>query len=181
MRREVRIVLAAVWIVMMPGCTSVSAKYDFSRAVDFDDYRTFSWVALHPLVAAPAGVNPLLEDRLEQTTRDLLAAKGYRFVADARDADFVVGFALGATDKVRIESYPARYRGGGYWGGPAVQNVSVQQHVEGRLTVDIFDVATEQPAWHGWATRRITSSVKEDPRQAIREALTAVLANFPPR
>jgi hypothetical protein len=181
MKAGLKAIAAIVWIGWIAGCASVTAKHDFNPAVDFDDYRSFSWVSEHPLVAAPEGVNPLLENRLQQTTRELLTAKGYRFVADASDASFVVGFGLGATDKVRIDSYPAHYRGAWHWRAVPVQEVSVQQYVEGRLTVDIFDVATEQPAWHGWSTRKITSSVQNDPRQAIREALTAILANFPPR
>ncbi len=181
MKSALHAMVAIVVIVLVAGCASTSATHDFNPSVDFDDYRTFSWVSRNPLVAAPEGANPLLEDRLEQTTLDLLSAKGYRFVADPKAADFVIGFALGATEKVRIESYPARYRGAWHWGGAGVQEVSVQQHIEGRLTVDIFDVATQQPAWHGWATRRITSSVRKEARQAIRDALTAILANFPPR
>jgi len=54
------------------------------------------------------------------------------------------------------------------------------QHVEGRLVVDIFDVRTHQPAWHGWATRTLSTSDRKDPQPAIRSALTAILANFPP-
>lgn len=174
-------IAAMVVMSMLTGCASIVARHDFNPAVDFDAYKTFSWVSPHPLVAAPVGADPLLEDRIEQTARDLLTAKGYRFVDDAESADFVVGFAVGATDKVRIDSYPSAYRGTWHWpGGPTVQDVTVRQAVEGRLTVDIFDVATHQPAWHGWATKDITPKDARDSRPAIREALTATLAHFPP-
>jgi Domain of unknown function (DUF4136) len=180
MKCSIQSVAAIVVAACVAGCSGISAKHDFNRAVDFDGYETFSWISAHPLVAAPPDVSPLLEDRIEQTARDLLVAKGYRFVADPARADFVVGFAVGATDKVRIDSYPASYRGAWHWPGPYAQEVNVRQFVEGRLTVDIFDVATRQPAWHGWATKNITPKDQSDSRAPIREALTAILANFPP-
>jgi Domain of unknown function (DUF4136) len=180
MKSMIRAVAAVVVATIVAGCSSVSAKHDFNRAVDFDDYKTFSWISAHPLVAAPAGTNPLLEGRIQQTARELLMAKGYRFVEDPEQADFVVGFAVGATDKVRIDSYPASYRGAWHWPGVYAQDVNVRQFIEGRLTVDIFDVATHQPAWHGWATKNVTPKDQSDSRPAIREALTAILANFPP-
>jgi hypothetical protein len=128
-------------------------------------------------------VSASVESRIEQTARDLLTAKGYRFVDDPGKADFVVGIGLGATDKLRIDTYPATYRGPWHW--PDRGHETVRQHGEGRLVVDIFDVRTQQPAWHGWATKTLTTgdtkSDEKDLQAAIRSALTAILANFPPR
>jgi len=181
MKFAIQIIVALVVTTCVAGCSTTLARHDFNPAIDFDGYKTFSWISAHPLVAAPVGTNPLLEDRIEQTARDLLVAKGYRFVDNAEQADFVVGFGLGATDKVRIDSYPAGYQGTWHWPGvTSAQEVNVRQFIEGRLTVDIFDVATHQPAWHGWATKNITPKVEADSRPAIREALTAILAHFPP-
>jgi hypothetical protein len=174
-------IVCALALTVLAGCSTTLAKHDFNPAIDFDSYKTFAWVSPHPLVAAPVGTNPQLEDQIEQVARDLLMAKGYRIVDSAEQADFVVGFGLGATDKIRIDSYPAGYRGAWHWpGGASSQEINVRQFIEGRLTVDIFDVATHQPAWHGWATKNITAKVAADSRPAIRDALTAILAHFPP-
>ena len=164
--------------VMLAGCTTISAAHDFNPAVNFDQYRTFSWIADHPLVDPSPNVSPLLESKIQQTARDLLTAKGYRFVDDPEQADFLVGFGLGATDKLRIDTYPASYRGPWHWS--AGHDVAGRQHVEGRLVVDIFDVSTHRPAWHGWATKTITVADQRDPQAAIRSALTVIFANFPP-
>ena len=180
MQLRIQTIVAIAFAAISAGCSSISTTHDFNPAVDFDGYKTFSWVTSHPLVAAPVGTNPLLEDQIEQTARDLLVAKGYRYVDDRTKADFVVGFGLGATDKVRIDSYPANYRGTWHWPGPSAQQTNVRQFIEGRLTVDIFDVATEQPAWHGSATKNITAKDQTDSRPAIRVVLTAILAKFPP-
>lgn len=180
MRFAIQIIVAVLVTMFVAGCSTTLANHEFNPSIDFDGYKTFSWVSQHPLIAAPVGVNPLLEDRIQQTARDLLMAKGYRFVDDPKRADFVVGFALGAADQIRIDSYPAEYQGAWHWPGGTGHEGNVRQFVEGRLTVDIFDVATHQAAWHGWATKNITTKDDKDSRPAIREALTAILAHFPP-
>jgi hypothetical protein len=170
--------LAIGAVTVLIGCETISATHDFNPAINFDQYRTFAWISAHPLVDPAPNVNPLLEGRIEQTARDLLTAKGYRFVDEPERADFVVGFGLGATDKVRIDAYPAAYRGAWHWN--AGHDVTVRQHTEGRLVVDIFDVRTHQPAWHGWSAKTLTVVDRKDPQPAIRSALAAIFANFPP-
>jgi hypothetical protein len=179
---KLEMVLVLVLTAVVAGCSTTLARHDFNPSIDFDSYKTFAWISAHPLVAAPAGTSPQLEDQIEQVARDLLTAKGYRYVDSVEQADFAVGFGLGATDQVRIDSYPAAYRGAWHWpvGGGTQDVVNVRQFIEGRLTVDIFDVATHQPAWHGWATRNITEKTQTDARPAIRDALKVILAHFPP-
>ncbi len=178
MNKAIRTIAIVLALASGGGCASIASHHDFNPEVNFDLFATFSWVSPHPFVDPAPDVGPLLEGQIQQTAQDLLVAKGYRFVEDADRADFVVGFGLGATDKLRIDSYPAAYRGPWYWHG--THDVRVRQHLEGRLVVDIFDVRTHKPAWHGWATKTITTSDRKDPQPAIRAALTAILANFPP-
>ncbi len=183
MKKRIRttslIVAMTIVAVAISGCTTIAAHHDFNPTVNFDQYKSFAWISPHPLVDPAPSVSPLIQSRIEQTAKDLLTAKGYRFVEDPEKADFVVGFGLGATDKVRIDAYPATYRGPWHWPGGS-HEVTVRQHVEGRLVVDIFDVRTHQPAWHGWATRTLSTRDRKDPQPAIRSALTAIFANFPP-
>ena len=171
--------VAMALVAVISGCTTIAAHHDFSPTVNFDQYKTFAWIAEHPLVDPAPSVGPSIESRIEQTAKDLLTAKGYRFIDDAEKADFVVGFGLGAADKLRIDTSPATYRGPWHWGGGS-HEVTARQHIDGRLVVDIFDVRTHQPAWHGWATKIVTTSDQKDPQPAIRSALTAIFANFPP-
>src|SRR5258708_7635562 len=111
MKCEMHAVLVFALTVLVAGCSTTLATHDFNPSIDFDSYKTFAWISAHPLVAPPAGTNPELEDQIEQVARELLTAKGYRFVDNTEQADFAVGFGLGATDAVRIDSYPSGYRG----------------------------------------------------------------------
>jgi hypothetical protein len=178
--KRYRGIVAVALAVMTAGCGSLSVKSDVNPSVDFDNYKNFAWVSPNPLVGLPAGGNPLLEQRIMDITKALLTAKGYGYVADPERADFVVGFGIGAPDEVRIDSYPARYRGTWHWSPVYARDVHIRHYVEGRLTVDVFDVVTEQPAWHGWSTKNVTATDPNASRALLRETLTAILARFPP-
>lgn len=180
MKRSIRTIALFMAVTAISGCATIAAHHDFNPDVSFDQYKTFAWVSPHPLVDPEPAAGPSMESRIEQTARDLLIAKGYRYVDDVDQADFAIGFGLGASDKLRIDTYPAAYRGPWYWRGGS-HEVTARQHIEGRLVVDIFDVRSHRPAWHGWATRTISArDQKKDPQPAIRAALTAIFANFPP-
>ena len=49
-----------------------------------------------------------------------------------------------------------------------------------QLAVDLFSVREARPVWHGTTATRVTRSDREDPDELIREALEAILGEFPP-
>ncbi|ADJ27789.1 DUF4136 domain-containing protein [Nitrosococcus watsonii] len=174
-------------IALASACaTTIKGRSDYNPAVNFADYHTFSWIGDSPLISAPSGMNPINVQRIMDEIRHDLTAKGYRFVHDQTEADFVVSFTIGTRDKINIDSYPAAYGGywgwgGRYYGGTGMMATDVETYTEGVLAIDIFDVATHQPAWHGWAAEPITNSVRENPSPVIAEAVAAILSNFPPQ
>ncbi len=180
MKVWIRAILMIVAMSAISACATIAANHDFNPAVNFDRYETFSWVSAHPLVDPSPDVSPLLEGRIEQTARDLLVAKGYRFVDNAdsrglRRRVWTRGNRQSAYRRLScdVPSGPWHWRGTSH-------DVTVRQYTEGRLVVDIFDVRSRQPAWHGWATKTLSTNDLKDPQSAIRSALTAILANFPP-
>ena len=179
----------ACWLVT--GCAAtMRATTDFDRTVDFSAYQTFSWIDANPLIRSVTQrpLSPLVERRLMSNTKDLLTAKGLRFTEDPAEADLAVAFTIGSRDGIRIDSFPSRgiharpsgprrntWRG--YWTG---STVTTRQYTEGQLAVDIFDLAEARPVWHGTASRQITLAEREAPDELIREALEAILKDFPP-
>lgn len=172
--------MAIVSLAIVAGCTSLKAEHDYDPSADFASYQSFSWIGPRPLLAG--GQSPLLEGRLMRLTEETLRAKGYHFVSNPEDADFVVAFTVGSRERVRVDSYPSAYRHPYRWGGYpyAANEVSVRQYTEGRLAIDVFDVQRHGPVWHGWATKTITSSDQADPEPVIRSIIAAIMANFPP-
>ncbi len=165
------------------GCASkATVQSDFDAGTDFSSYRTYSFISDKPLISAAPGVSPLLQGRLIAATQRGLDAKGYRYIDNREQADFVISFTVGARDKIRVNSYPSTYRGAymGGWAAPYHSEVDVRNYTEGTLAIDAFDVAERKPVWHGWAVKSITMSERQNPEPLINDIVDAILKEFPP-
>lgn len=181
--------LTMLSLLLLSACGSNPPVVDYDSSANFAAYKTYAFISDHPLMRAEgtAGGSPLLEGKLMRTTDETLQAKGFVKVDNPESADFAVGFTVGARDKIRVNSYPEPYRpyyGAWGWGGPyyagATNNVDVQQYTEGRLAIDVYDVAEHKPVWHATATKRITDSMRRNPNEAVHEVVNEILASFPP-
>lgn len=190
MKQAMNCLASAAGVVLLWGCaTSLTATTDYDPGVDFARYESFGWIDPNPLIRSVTQrpLSPLLVDRLKAETKDILTSQGLRFEENAAEADLAVAFTIGSRDGIRITSYPTRsfqrgvggrrYTWGNYWGG---SNVRSRTYTEGQLAVDLFSVAEARPVWHGTTASRVTRSDREDPGELIREALEAILAEFPP-
>jgi hypothetical protein len=150
----------------------------------FSGYRNFAWM----LREQHGSRNPLVAQRAHDAIEAELARKGYTRVADAAAADFLVDFTIGAHDRIDVASFPGPYFvpdgriypdwwGYRYWG----PQLDVRQYREGVLSIDVFDVQSRTPVWHGWARKELTRSDVERSEAPIRAAVQAVLQGFPPR
>ena len=192
MRIRQWISLAAVSV--LSACASpVNTESTVNPKVDITGYRSFAWISDKPLVARigdskPA--NPVIEKQIETAIAEGFQAKGYAMVDDRAKADFLVGFTVGSRDKLRVTTVPRahhgyyrglhgrRARGANYYGAPIV---STQTYTEGVLAIDVFDVKSKQPAWHGYSTKTITSHDRKNPGPVISEVVTSALTQFPSR
>lgn len=181
------LVLAIGVSIALSGCaSSVSVDTDFNPKVDFTSYKTFAWIKADPLISAPSDFNPLNKPRIESAVVRVMTEKGFTQVTDGSAADFVVAYTVGTRDKIRVDqSYPSHYGsrwgwGGRYWGYASYNDTHVRNYTEGRLAIDIFDVARAEPAWHGFATKNVTSKDRQNPAPIINEAVEGILAKFPP-
>ena len=188
-RRAFRILVGAAALgalLALGACESIKVNSDFDHDFVFANYRTFSWISDRPMISKATEVSPLAEGRIQRAITDDLSRKGIRYVADQSKADFVVAFSVGAREKISVTSspYPAGVWPGAYgyhgWGYGYYNDVDVRQFTEGRLAIDVFDVAQKRPVWHGYGTKNVTSAMRKDPEKAINEAVTAILKEFPP-
>lgn len=171
--------LAVLSALALYACaTEPKVKVDSDPATDFSRYRTYSWA----YAAAPQGINPLNQERVKTAIDRVLASRGY---TQAQPGDFAIGYTLGARDKVKVTDlgpYGAFYPGYGFgfrraWAAP-YSNVDVRNVTEGTLAIDIYDVQTKRPVWHGLASKELSAD-GADPAD-IDAAVTSLLAKFPP-
>jgi hypothetical protein len=175
----------------LAACQTIKAHHDFDPQAPFATYETFAWVTeqslIPPVVGAAPGdarrPDPLLDPIIRDAVERNLRARGYEQLRDPNGADLVLSFSLGARDKIEVDSYPvgAGYRYGG-WGYGGVYATEVETYTEGILAFDFFDRRTRRAVWHGWATKRLSSSPTPEKRRAtVNEVTDAILEKFPYR
>jgi hypothetical protein len=177
--------------VLLSACAGKSYKTydDYNPNIDFSRYQTFSFISDNPMIVSSAqgAVSPLLQPRLMNAIRADLSRKGFRYVTDPEQADMAISFTVGSRDQIRVDQYPASYRTGygsyyrGYGYGMAYgTETRVRQYTEGQLAIDIFDVRSKTPAFHGSASTRVSSSDRENVEAFLNEIVVETLDGFPP-
>lgn len=178
--------MAGLAVVGLLGCAGgIKVDHDADPSADFAAYHTFSWISDHPLIAPESDL--LIEYRSQPvmtTTRQVLTAKGYRFVADRGDADFVLAFTMGNIGAQRIETaFPPEYRGTWYWHGPAdsdpAADIGGNAYVPGQLRIEVFDARTKAPVWVGYARKDLTGADQYHASEVLGEVVRKILAAFP--
>lgn len=171
-----RAVLTTFALLLLSACASTpDIKVDSDPAVDFSQYRTYSWAYSD----TPRGMNPLLYQRVRESIDRSLAARGF---TPATPGDFAIGFTLGARDKVQVTDFGAygpyypRYGMGWRRGAYRPSNVDVHQYREGTLAIDAYDTRTRRPIWSATATQEIPSGGAD--QAMIDAAVDAVIAQF---
>ena len=191
---NIKNLFAAALVVLVASCSSThDAKVDFDKnmEVDTSTYKTFAWLTSSRIMAASDDMNPVMKLRIDDEIEQAFAAKGYTLVSDAETADFAISYTVGNRDKIKVSSYPTTYNSGfgwgrgyygGYYGGMYGSSMGtetrVRQYTEGKLAIDVYDVKSHQPAWHGWAVKRLTSDDKDEPEAMIKDVVTKVIAQF---
>jgi hypothetical protein len=162
----------------------MDADSDYYRSADFTKLHKYSWVAESPLIRSESRrfeISPLTVGRIQAAIERELAAKSFEWVPRREDADFAVSFTVGARDTINVDDYPPYYRGDWNWTTPYHgPHVAVGAYTEGTLAIDVFDNATREPIWHGWARKTIAGADVDDPEAAINAAVAAILEDFPP-
>lgn len=166
-------------VLALAACaTSPRVTSDYDKSAEFSGLRTFALlVRPHP----STHTSPLVEQRTYDAIREELTSKGFASVRDPGQADFVVDFSIGAEDRLYVRSHSRMSPPGpgswDMWG----DDIDVHQYQEGTLAIDIFDARSRRAVWHGSAKKRLSRSDVEQSETPIREAVSAVLTNFPPK
>lgn len=184
--------LIAATIVAAASCSTssgIKSFHDYNPSADFASYRTWSFMSARPMIVSQVAgmVNPLLEGRIMRAVTSEMDRKGFRYVDDPEGADVVISFTVGSREQVKIDQYPSSYRTGysryhrGYGYGMSYgTETRVRQYTEGQVAIDIFEVKNHTPAFHGSATKRLTSSDRDNPEALINAVVTEALLGFPP-
>lgn len=183
------LVLASAALLLGACATPIKSTIDQASNSDISAFRSYAWISDEPYTSANATrtelINPLNFRRVRESIEEELNRKGYVKAARS-EADFVLGFTLGARDRVRVQHYydnfGYRYFGShsrfGFRPGIGITS-SVRTFTEGTLAVDLFDNRTREAIWHGTATRSLSRDANG--QDLITEAVAALIGPIPAR
>lgn len=195
MKSLFKVTAAIIVMMFVTSCASVPSVFtDFDQSQSFDNYKKFSWISDTPMiVTGDQGPSSFVAARLQSAIKTALVQKGFSFVSERSDADFVVAYTVGARDKLDIRErevvdfYGPHWRWGyDYFGdirprGYTRTEVTTRQYSEGSLAIDIFDRERKSPVWHGSASKRLSrDELKGESEESTRMAVQTILAGFPP-
>jgi hypothetical protein len=113
-------------------------------------------------------------------TSSQLAARGIRRVANPEEADFVVAFSVGTRDDLQVNNFPAKYRQFPTVGRSYPQQSEVREVTTGALSIEVFNQASGQRTWTGWASTGLTMDVRANAEPVARDMVRLILEVFPP-
>jgi hypothetical protein len=182
--RSLRIVVSAVlagWLVL--ACASIRVGHDYDPEVDFSGFRTYGWLT------GPEGQggnllvdNELIGRRIRAAVDDHLGAQGYSLAAGG-SPDFMVGYHLSTEKKVSVTTVDDFYGYDPYWGPAGRRETRVREYDVGTLVIDVVKASSNELVWRGWGKARLSKQelTPDESTKAAREAVGAILAQFPPK
>lgn len=166
-------------LALLASCSSVSVDADYDSATDFGALRTWSWHSDE----VPAGLDELTSRRIRAALEPALASRGLAPAATGTTADVLVAYRVEV--RQRVESDPVTYgMGYGWRGGYAGLSTGgqVRTYDEGTLHVDFVAPDGKTLVWRGSGTRVLAEkATPEEREERIREAVTKILEQFPPK
>jgi Domain of unknown function (DUF4136) len=152
-----------------------SVTYDFDRAANFSQYKTYAWTRGTELT------DELNHARVVRAVDAALVAKGLSRVEPGARPDVHVAYHASFEKNLEITGSAHGWGpfglGGDRWGSATVQPVLV-----GTLVVDISDARTNAIVWRSLASSDIRPTDKPESRdKKIAKATEKMFKNYPPK
>jgi len=191
--RNVRRLVPSVIVSMLVGlvgCASIDVRSDWDSTVDFSNYQRFHWVEppRHEH-ADPFADNDLLRKRVRLAVLRTLEERGYRPMASAEEADFLVTWDITLEERLRVSGgnlggYYAGYRYPFHPGYPGYAGAggssTVRSAQDSTLLIDFLDARTDQLVWRGWANDVVGTRDRVRDLAEVEEGVRQILDAFPP-
>ena len=167
-------------LVLLGGSAfAQDVQFDYDRSVNFSNYKTYQWVDYKKVEVG----DQLLDRDIKRAVDEQLAGKGLRRVDSG--GELLVGHQAGFSQEKAFDSlgsgwgvWPWWGPWGDNWGNTRVTSFTIDI---GKLTIGLFDPATKQLVWRGFASE--TLDIKKDPDKNYRnleKAMAKLFKNYPP-
>jgi hypothetical protein len=174
--------------VLLSGCASQSANYDYLPSTDFTQYEAFAWVQGNTGDSkSQRAKTPMVDQRIRDAVTSELTAKGFKQV-ERNAADFVVDYHVSVSQEEQRQPRGAVSIGSGRYSGGSSVGFSVavplggnRTYKDGTLIIDMLDNKSNVLFWQGSGSRRVSDDLAPDRLTVlINEVVAEILAQFPP-
>ena len=166
----------SVWLTLLgPMVLAQSVTYDYDRAANFANYKTYAWTRGTELS------DPLNHARAVRAIDAALVAKGLARVEPGANPDVVVAYHASFEKNLEITGST---HGLGPLGlaGDRFGSARVQPILVGTLVVDLSDARTRAIVWRSVASSDIRPTDKPESRdKKIAKATAKMFKNYPPK
>ena len=167
-----KLILPALFVMMMAGCAGIKVSTDYDHKADFTKYKTYNFSKEVDKVS----LNDLNRRRLKDAISKEMEAKGYQI--SATPDVLVNAFVKGKTKYTATAN--TNYMGGMYYRGWGSSNtyVDVNKSIEGTLFIDLIDVQEKKMIWEGVAEGLVNprTETRED---KINTVVSMIFKTFP--
>ncbi|HET7570180.1 MAG TPA: DUF4136 domain-containing protein [Gammaproteobacteria bacterium] len=170
---------------------ATAPEVQYSPQANFASYHSFYWQPVRhgQPVKNPVLDSQILDQRVESAVVATLTSHGYRQVASADQADFIVTYRTASEQQLRSAGgfrfgigygYPFGYPVFNPWFGATYYPYApqVESYQEGDLIIDIIDARTKKLVWRGWTSAVVRP--QNFTQQAVNQMVATILSRFPP-
>ncbi|CAM1352307.1 DUF4136 domain-containing protein [Tenacibaculum insulae] len=159
-------------ILIIASCSSVRVTTDYDTTIDFNQYKTF---AFYKKGVDKASISDLDKKRIMRAIETELIAKG---MTKSSSPDVLVSLFTKSREKINInDNFYGGYYYPWYYGR---SQVTVSQHTEGTLFIDLLDAKKKELVWQGVGTGALSKSSVERKEARIKEFVGEIMAKYPP-
>ncbi len=150
-----------------------SVKYNFEPSFDFAKLKTYKWAETN----SDAHPDELMDRQIKAAIDSELGRKGLVRSGDGT-TDGVVAYHIRVDQEKQIDAYAMPgWRMGGGMGTMSTSTINI-----GTLVLDVYDLASRQLVWKGYAQKTLNPS--KDPeknRGNLQKAIAKLLKDYPPK
>lgn len=183
MKRKSSLFITSLAFALVAFSCSPALKVtsDYDKSASFAQYKTFGIDTMR----ISQSISQLNENRIVNAVKSEMLKKGF---TENATPDLLVHISAIFEKQKSVTSTTDYYGYGGFyrpymWGGgmgaTGYTTYNVQNYTDGSLIIDIADAKTKNLLWEGIGNKEIDKPAK-DPDAAISEAVSKILANFPP-
>lgn len=173
--------------LLCAGCATqrtADIRVDMAPDANLSGYSTFGFP--EQTGTDRGGYSTIVTDYFKAAVKEQMELRGYRYV-DA-DPSLLVNFYANVRERTEVRSRPGGSVGFGYYGyryglydaWPMYgRDIDTVTYPIGTANIDVVDAQKRQLIWEGVAEGRLTEKDMDNPRDAIKSAVTQLFARFP--